>query len=58
MYALVYGIYRDIWITTYIQPVLLLKLYLQKGDKSTPDSLRLNSATVLLVSFLYRCYKE
>jgi len=32
IYALVYGMYSAICITTY---VLLLKLYFQKGDKST-----------------------
>jgi len=27
IYAIVYGIYRAICLTTYVQPVLLLKLY-------------------------------
>ena len=47
MHAQIYGIYRVISITTYVHPVLLLKLYFKKDDKSTSDNLRLNSATVL-----------
>ena len=47
MHAQIYGIYRVISITTYVHPVLLLKLYFKKDNKSTSDSLRLDSATVL-----------
>ena len=47
IHAQVYGIYTVISITPYVYPVLLLKLYFKKDDKSTSDSLRLNSATVL-----------
>jgi len=47
MHAQIYGIYRVISITTYVHPVLLLQLYFKKDDKSTSDSLRLDSATVL-----------
>ena len=46
-YALVYGVHSTIYITAYVQPILLLKLYLRKDDKSTSDNLRLNFATVL-----------